>query len=121
MRRISLPILILSTLLVLAMRPQRISGGSVPTPGTQPQEIVDISAPTFTTFDVTGAGTSALQGTGGLSINSAGIIAGSYIVAGNVTHGFVRAANGAITPFNAPGAGTGNNQGTFPSASTRQG
>ncbi len=71
-------------------------------------------AQTFTTFDVPGAGTGALQGTVGVSINTAGTIAGVYIATGNVAHGFVRAADGTITPFDAPGAGTGNKQGTFP-------
>jgi hypothetical protein len=32
----------------------------------------------------------------------------------NVAHGFVRAPNGVITTFDAPGAGTGAGQGTFP-------
>ena len=71
---------------------------------------------TFTTFDCPGAGTAPLQGTGGISINSAGTIAGFCVLAGsgNVAHGFVRAADGTITLFDAPGAGTGKNQGTFP-------
>jgi hypothetical protein len=30
---------------------------------------------------------------------------GQYIDASNVAHGFVRASNGAITTFDAPGAG----------------
>jgi len=72
------------------------------------------SVGTFTTFDVPGAGTGVLQGTGGVSINAAGDIAGIYIVAPNVAHGFVRAADGTITTFDAPNAGTGMNQGTFP-------
>ena len=70
----------------------------------------------FTIFDAPGAGTTALEGTGGLSINSAGVVAGGYITTGNVTHGFVRAANGTITKFDAPGAGTSNKQGTFPAS-----
>ncbi len=71
-------------------------------------------AQTFTTFDAPGAGMGALQGTLAVSINTAGAIAGIYIVADNVAHGFVRAADGTITDFDAPGAGTGYNQGTFP-------
>jgi hypothetical protein len=31
-----------------------------------------------------------------------------------VAHGFVRARDGTITTFDAPGAGTGSGQGTFP-------
>ncbi len=72
------------------------------------------SAPTFTTFDAPGAGTGALQGTAGVSINASGVITGAYLTAPNVAHGFVRAANGTISVFNAPGAGTGADQGTFP-------
>ncbi|MFZ0478299.1 MAG: choice-of-anchor D domain-containing protein [Terriglobales bacterium] len=72
------------------------------------------SAGTFTNFDVTGAGTTALEGTFGVSINASGEVAGIYITSGNVSHGFVRAANGTISTFDAPNAGTGKNQGTFP-------
>src|SRR5271157_3965709 len=73
-------------------------------------------AQTFTTFDAPGAGTGAYEGTAPFSINTAGDIAGTYkdSVAGHVAHGFVRAADGTITPFDASGAGTGKNQGTFP-------
>jgi hypothetical protein len=69
---------------------------------------------TFTTIDVQGAGTGALQGTLGVSINANGDIAGIYLVGGNVAHGFVRAADGTTTKFDAPNAGSGANQGTFP-------
>ncbi|MGA3210511.1 MAG: hypothetical protein ABSD20_04335, partial [Terriglobales bacterium] len=58
-----------------------------------------ISAGTFTTFNVTGAGTAAMEGTGGTSINASGEIAGIYIASGNVSHGFVRSATGTITTF----------------------
>ena len=76
-------------------------------------------APTFTTFEAPGAGTGLLQGTTGLGINAAGDIAGIFVSAPNVStpnlaHGFLRtAATGTITPFDAPGAGTAKNQGTF--------
>jgi hypothetical protein len=40
------------------------------------------------------------------------VIAGQYFDSGGVHHGFVRAATGTITTFNAPGAGTAKNQGT---------
>ena len=53
------------------------------------------------------------SGTFAYNINPAGTIAGYYIDANNVFHGFVRAPNGAITTFDAPGAGTGFPQGTF--------
>ncbi len=72
------------------------------------------TAGTFANFDVTGAGTTALEGTFPVSINAAGEVAGIYITSGNVSHGFVRASNGTITTFDASGAGTTKNQGTFP-------
>lgn len=81
---------------------------------------------TITTFDAPGAATASwlaavsplgsgppLEGTNGLSINTAGVIAGVYTDTSEAAHGFVRTANGAkITPINAPGAGTGALQGT---------
>ena len=70
----------------------------------------------FTTFDVPGAGTGDGQGTFapvfGFNINPQGTITGNYIDASNVSHGFVRAPNGTLTTFDAPGAGTGAFQGT---------
>lgn len=75
--------------------------------------------PTFTTFEAPGAGMNMLQGTTGAGINAAGDIAGVYITAPNgstpnLAHGFVRiAATGAITDFDAPGAGTAKNEGTL--------
>jgi predicted membrane protein len=51
-------------------------------------------------------------GTTGFGINPAGVIAGDYADASFVFHGFVRAANGTIITFDAPGAGTGPGQGT---------
>jgi len=72
---------------------------------------------TFTVFDAPGAGAGMLQGTMGTSINDGGDIAGIYLTAPNVAHGFVRTvANGTATfaTFDAPGAGTNLNQGTFP-------
>jgi len=63
-------------------------------------------AQTIAVFDAPGAGTSFLQGTVGLGITPAGAIAGAYIDANNVVHGFIRAPWGAFTTFDAPGAGT---------------
>jgi hypothetical protein len=48
-----------------------------------------------------------------LGINPVGAITGYYIDAGTVSHGFVRAPDGAITTFDAPGAGTEIYQGTI--------
>jgi uncharacterized repeat protein (TIGR03803 family) len=78
----------------------------------------------ITTFDVPGAGTGAGQGAGGgfdttlnfeIGINTAGTIAGYYVDASNVYHGFARAANGTMTEFSAPCAGTSASQGTISS------
>ena len=69
----------------------------------------------ITPFDATGAGTVPGQGTlvtfGG-GINPAGEIAGGYLDANCALHSFVRAPDGTITTFDAPGAGTGPFQGT---------
>lgn len=46
------------------------------------------------------------------SIDSAGMVSGSYQDSNSVFHGFTRDATGKITSFDAPGAGTGANQGT---------
>src|SRR5438094_9701737 len=73
-------------------------------------------AATFTTFDVRGAGTGSGQGTLATSINPAGVITGYYLDASGAFHGFLRAPDGSVTTFNAPGAGAGTDlrQGTFP-------
>jgi len=73
----------------------------------------------ITTFDAPGAGTSAYQGTqvtGIDGLNDAGAVAGLYQDASTVYHGYVRAANGAITSFDVAGAGTGAYQGTYTSS-----
>jgi len=76
---------------------------------------------TITTFDVPGADLSPcassgmgvlICGTGGFSMNDAGQIVGTYVDQNNIGHGFLRAANGSITSFDAPGAGTSAYQGT---------
>ena len=68
---------------------------------------------TFTMFDVPGAGTGHGQGTfaGNMSM-SGGLIAGWYIDATGMNHGFVRAGNGAVTEFDVPAAATGPGLGT---------
>jgi probable HAF family extracellular repeat protein len=60
---------------------------------------------TITTFDAPGAGTGQYQGTFATTINPAGVIAGYYLDANNVYHGFVRSRGGSFTSFDAPGAG----------------
>jgi len=74
------------------------------------------SSGAVTAFDAPGAGTGANQGTFMASyegLSADGAVAGWYLDANSVSHGYFRAANGAITTFDAPGAGTGANQGTF--------
>jgi uncharacterized membrane protein len=72
----------------------------------------------FTTFDGPGAcdtGTSAgCYGSAAFAINIFGASAGAYEDnSGNlVSHGFVRNSRGRLVAFEAPGAGTGANQGT---------
>jgi len=64
--------------------------------------IVDNAKPAFTTFDAPGAGTGQFQGTSPSSINATGVITGTYSSA-DAVNAFVRAADGAITSFEAPG------------------
>ena len=71
---------------------------------------------TFTTYEAPGAGTGPGQGTGCpgcfAGLNQFGSIAGIYTDSNTVYHGFVRYSDGNFTSFDAPGAGTGNSQGT---------
>jgi len=70
---------------------------------------------TFITFDAPGAGTGFFQGTFPSSISPAGAITGYSVDVNLVGHGFLRATNGTLSPFDAPGAGTTPDffQGTF--------
>jgi hypothetical protein len=63
----------------------------------------------FTSFDAPGASSTAAFGYGTVpeSINDAGAVTGHYGDASGVFHGFLRAADGKITTFDAPGAATG--------------
>ena len=100
------------SLLLVAPQPDRAAGiDSAP-------EAAYSSGSAFINVDCPGAGTSALQGTGGININTAGAIVGFCVLAGSgdIAHGFVRAAGGAVTVFDAPGAGTAKHEGTFPSS-----
>ena len=68
---------------------------------------------TIITFDVPGAS----QVTQAFGINPAGTIVGYYAVLNDqifVYHGFLRTKDGDFTTFEAPDAGTGAGQGTFP-------
>ncbi len=66
---------------------------------------------TITEFDAPGASTATNRGTAAMSIDDAGTITGFYTTGSYLTaslyHGFVRAANGAITAVDAPDAGAG--------------
>src|SRR5215475_15773110 len=72
----------------------------------------------ITVFDAPGAGTGINRGTFPFNspnlISPDGTITGYYVDSAFVNHGFVRDANGAITTFDVPGAGTGATQGTQP-------
>jgi hypothetical protein len=72
--------------------------------------------PTFITFDVPGAGTGAFQGTLPQGINPDGSIVGfirnAGVPSGFARRGFLRDKDGTTTVFDAPGAGTGGNEGT---------
>ena len=73
-------------------------------------------------FDAPGATTSVSAacgstcGTQALANNDAGAVTGAYTDANVVSHGFLRAPDGRLESFDAPGAGTmkGADQGTFP-------
>jgi len=96
MRRSSILLLMLFTFLASAAWPQ-----------AQPQWKHKII-----TFDVPGAGTGAGQGTFAYVVQRESI-AGNYIDANGVYHGFLRAPDGTITKFDVPGGGTGAGQGTI--------
>ncbi len=70
------------------------------------------STGTFTSFDPPNAGESTtgsgggVNGTQTLSIDTAGDVVGSYTDTSGLRHGFIRLANGTISAFDAPGAGT---------------
>src|SRR5262245_17014252 len=57
------------------------------------------SQPIYVTFDVP----DGINGVYGQAINSAGVIAGTYLDENFLLHGFVRAQDGAVLAFDAPG------------------
>jgi hypothetical protein len=62
----------------------------------------------FTTFDATGAGSAASEGTGcpsdcPVGLNNFGVITGSYIDANGTQHGYVRSARGTFTTLDPVG------------------
>ena len=64
---------------------------------------VRAQTPSFVFFDAPDAGHGFLQGTSPVGISQDGTIAGVYVDASDVPHGFVRLANGQITEFDLPG------------------
>jgi hypothetical protein len=58
----------------------------------------------FITFDAPGAGTGPSQGTYPVAVNREGVITGVFIDVNSEWRGFVRAPDGAITPFDVPGS-----------------
>src|SRR5438477_523354 len=70
-------------------------------------------APKIITFDAPGSGTGPGQGTFAGNIIPGDAIAGRYVDASDVAHGFLRAPDGTFTTFDAPNAGTGPGEGTF--------
>ena len=64
----------------------------------------------ITTFEARNATSAPLTSTVPMSINSEGVVTGVYfdvnVAVGSPDHGFVRAADGTITSFDGPGAGT---------------
>jgi hypothetical protein len=88
MKRISILLLVFCTCFTLAAWPQ-----------ARPQWQHKII-----TFDVSGAGTGAGQGTVGIGVNQWGFIVGYYTDANGVSHGFLRNPDGAVAKFDPTGS-----------------
>jgi hypothetical protein len=73
------------------------------------------------TFDITGGGPGAYQGTISNGIDSSGAVTGWYIDGNNANHGFLRTSDGSVLTFDAPDAGTGSGQGTLSKVINRAG
>jgi hypothetical protein len=69
--------------------------------------------PAFTNVNAPGAGTTSLEGTFGEGIDAQGDIAGYFIDANGIFHGFRRNSGGTIATVDAPGAALTQNSGTF--------
>jgi len=86
------------------------SNGAVTVPRSKP-------AGTFLTFDAPGASNSKYNGTFPTAVSDSGVIAGYYNDAKSLSHGLLRAPNGAFITFDVPGAVNG----TFPSGVNNDG
>jgi N-acetylneuraminic acid mutarotase len=95
-----------------------VVGSYIDTNGKRHGFVRVASSGTITTIDDPNAGQSCtssfgLCGTIAMSIDTAGEITGGYVDANNVFHGFLRYANGTMTSFDDPNAGSsGSMQGT---------
>ena len=85
------------------------------------QRLTGFSAPLRLSYDAPDAGTALGQGTQAIGISSAGEIVGYYVDPTGVYYGFVRAADGTITEFNAKGSGSAVGQGTASGAIDKRG
>ena len=90
---------ILSLLVVAAL------GTSIPSSAQEErQDAKDLHQGTLTEFDVPGANLAPGLGTQALANNDFGEVVGFYTDMNVVPHGFIRAFDGKITTFDAPGA-----------------
>lgn len=88
---------------ILVLLASGCGGGGTPAPGAAARP----ASGTYVAIDMPGA----LSTTAG-DINGSGDVAGYFTDAAGVRHGFLRTSAGGVTTFDAPGAGTGTNQGT---------
>jgi len=99
----------------MSMSGEVIAGGYVDSTGMN-HGFLRAANGTVTEFDVPAAATGPGLGTmteWAQCVNSAGAVTGIYFDQNGAVHGFVRAPDGTITTFDAPGAGIGSGQGTF--------
>ena len=99
----------------MSMSGEVIAGNYVDTAGMN-HGFLRASNGTVTEFDVPAAATGPGLGTStewAQCVNPAGAMTGIYFDQNGAAHGYVRAPNGTIATFDAPGAGTGSGQGTY--------
>src|SRR5438067_12112300 len=75
----------------------------------------------ITTVELPLMGRGLIQISFAANINENWAITGYYVDSSDVSHGFVRAKHGTITPFDVLGAGTDPVQGTFPAGINPEG
>jgi len=78
--------------------------GIAKTPTARTAKSVASAPDQFTIIDVQGAGTAANQGTAAIFVDSSGRATGYYVDSADNYHSFVRAPDGAITPFDIDGS-----------------